>query len=604
MTQGEFSKRVRENWTARLRWLYKDRFEFVDGAVNVEPSEPVLVDTTGTWALNISFPYPIHKGGSIEIQLNNSLGANWAFDLLQTEHPQDKGYVKLESERKENAKLTFRLKRQNLVVISVIEGSLKADTRLSVIFGDTSEGSSGATLKIYTQEIYFYVRTKERNHKPHKLIDEVPVLKVLPREALSKRITVPSIIKDKRFTGKLILFDRFGNPVGKSSLVEGAVSTDRVFNRISIKERGLCWESNPTVYKPSSKDNIYWGDIHGHTYFGDGLEDPALFYEYARDVECLDFCAVTEHDTWLDQKKWKYIKKVNQRFYKPGKFVTFLAFEWSSAQFWDLGKHIYGHKCIYYPNKHGDFYSHLDEKYSTPQKLWKALSQKESITVAHHPAYAENKDSIWGTDWNHHVDGMEPLVEIYSKHGLSEIFGNPWPLFSQDPERFVQSALARGYKLGFTGGTDTHISRPASNMPEFRKGIRYPKGGITAVYATKLHRKSIYEALKNRRCYATTGERIVIEFSINEYPMGSIITLPKGECVNIAFTIIGTDRLAKVELIKNHEVILTKFPLGDYISGEYIDKPQANKYCYYYSRITQVDMNMGWSSPIWIEFEC
>ncbi|GAH56224.1 unnamed protein product, partial [marine sediment metagenome] len=73
--------------------------------------------------------------------------------------------------------------------------------------------------------------------------------------------------------------------------------------------------------------------------------------------------------------------------------------------------------------------------------------------------------------------------------------------------------------------------------------------------------------------------------------------------INIAFTVIGTDRLAKVELIRNNEVIVTKSTDEDHIHVEYVDKPQDNKDYFYYLRVTQVDMKMGWSTPIWIEFK-
>lgn len=195
-------------------------------------------------------------------------------------------------------------------------------------------------------------------------------------------------------------------------------------------------------------------------------------------------------------------------------------------------------------------------------------------------------------------------MEIYSKHGLSECFGNRWPLFSQNPERFVQKALGRGCKLGFTGGTDTHISRPASNMPEFRRGIRYPKGGLTAIWAKELSRKSIFEALRTRSCYATTGERIIIKFSINDYPMGS--TMEKS-CLNgcpavtIETLVAGTERLEKVEIIKNNKIIHLKSTNDKFIEFKYVDKPNfKGGEVFYYLRVTQTDGNMAWSSPIWV----
>ncbi|GAH56227.1 unnamed protein product, partial [marine sediment metagenome] len=133
MTQEEFSERIKENWTGRLRWLYEDKFEFMDGMIDVEPSMPALAGATGTWTLNISLSSLIHSRGSVEVQLNNSLGANWIFDILQIKHPQNRGYVKVRSRTQKNVKLELELKRQNLIVISIVKGFLKPGTKLSVI---------------------------------------------------------------------------------------------------------------------------------------------------------------------------------------------------------------------------------------------------------------------------------------------------------------------------------------------------------------------------------------------------------------------------------------------------------------------------------------
>lgn len=192
-----------------------------------------------------------------------------------------------------------------------------------------------------------------------------------------------------------------------------------------------------------------------------------------------------------------------------------LGFEWSSAQFYDPEGNMYGHKCVYYPGIEGDYYSHLHPQCNTPKKLWEKIKEFGGISIAHHSAYAEREDSVWGTRWDYHDDELQPLMEIYSKHGLSEVFGNPWPLFSQDPERFVQKALAKGYKLGFAA---------------------------------------------------------------------------------------GTDRLEKVELIKNNEVIETKAINDEFLEFDYIDgEIPSDREIFYYVRVSQVDRNMAWSSPIWID---
>ena len=93
MGQKEFSGRIQENWTARLRWLYQNYFEFVDGKITISPASDVFTGTMGTWILTFSFPFAIQPGGKITIQINNSIGANWAFDILQIHIPGGRGVL-------------------------------------------------------------------------------------------------------------------------------------------------------------------------------------------------------------------------------------------------------------------------------------------------------------------------------------------------------------------------------------------------------------------------------------------------------------------------------------------------------------------------------
>lgn len=607
MNQKEFSRQIQENWTAKLRWLYEDYFEFVDGKITISPSNEVFTGTMGTWILTFSFSFTIQPAGKITIQINNSIGANWAFDILQIHNPWGEGYLTASCQG--SAKLTLQLPRPNLIVLYVKDSPLNKEEKVKVVFGDKTKGSPGAQVKIYTQKIDFYLKVKTSSNESEKLIRQVPTLRVLPRQASHCRIIIPSFIDPAKRTilARHVDFDCFSNPVGEKKIEKHSIrEKEREKPQyVYVMNKGLCTSSNPLLFKKEKKNdlNLYWGEIHGHAYFSDGLESPEYFYSYARDTEQLDFCSLTEHDTWLDERKWTVIKKINEDFYVPGKFVTFLGFEWSSAQFYDPEGQMYGHKCVYYPDNQGEYYSHLLPRFKIPAQLWKEISKFGAIAVPHHPAYAESKNSVWGTNWDYHDDSIEPLVEIYSKHGLSECFGNRWPLFSQDPERFVQKALDKGYKLGFTGGTDTHISRPASNITEFRRGVRYPKGGLTAIWAKELSRKSVFDALRKRSCYATTGERIIIKFSINDYPMGRIIEkscLNGCQTVTIKTLVAGTERLEKVEIIRNSEVIHLESTNDKFIEFKFVDKPNLKEEIYYYLRVTQTDGNMAWSSPIWI----
>jgi len=110
------------------------------------------------------------------------------------------------------------------------------------------------------------------------------------------------------------------------------------------------------------------------------------------------------------------------------------------------------------------------------------------------------------TNFAFHEPRVERLAEIHSTHGTSE-----W---------FFLDALRRGHRVGVTAGADGVSGRPGADHPGTRQ-IRNVRSGITAVYATDLTREGIWEALRARRTYATTGERILLSVTVDGQPMGS-----------------------------------------------------------------------------------
>jgi len=353
---------------------------------------------------------------------------------------------------------------------------------------------------------------------------------------------------------------------------------------------------------------LFWGYIHGHTRFSDGHYGLDEYYLFARDIAGLDFCAATDHDYEANKtfKQWKLFQEAATKYNEPGHFVTFLGYEWSENE-------RYGHRNVYYLRDDQPIFPHYREENNTPEKLWTLLRGREVIIIPHHTCRHDTP-----TDWAFHNPGLERLVEIYSVWGSCENSrksGNPLfikvPLGEGEKEGYhIQDGLAKGYRMGFTAGGDSHDGRPGGSLfhtplwlissgspPWWLMGWR--QDGLTAVYAKELTRESLWEALYHRRVYGTTGARIILEFYADGHPMGEEYTtnVPPFLSVNI----IGTARLSKVELVKNNFVVQTHVGRGTQVSFDFKDEQFTNS-SYYYVRVLQEDGEMAWSSPIFVNY--
>lgn len=182
--------------------------------------------------------------------------------------------------------------------------------------------------------------------------------------------------------------------------------------------------------------------------------------------------------------------------------------------------------------------------------------------------------------------------------GSSEERGSP--LWTKDDHRgvSVREILDKGSRFGFIAGSDNHHGAPAlSAVPSRFTNLHYP-GGLAAVYAPKLTREEIFKALKERRCYATTGESMIVEFYLNGAMMGTEIKA--GSARHLEAKVIGTNRLRSVEIIKNGHIWAMHEAHGDAETLSWEDKGREREVDYYYLRVIQADGAMAWSSPIYV----
>src|SRR5690606_12870758 len=98
--------------------------------------------------------------------------------------------------------------------------------------------------------------------------------------------------------------------------------------------------------------HTYFGDIHQHSAHSDGIGTADEPYLRARHVYGDDFCALTDHESFLGKRigpsEWAHLAAVAERHHETGHFVTLFAYEWTGRM--HPGP---GHKVVYLPSADG-----------------------------------------------------------------------------------------------------------------------------------------------------------------------------------------------------------------------------------------------------------
>ncbi len=581
----------------------------------------------GRWTVHYEAgPLGIEAGGMVFLQISPF----WGWSTPQTLEPAAAGYTEV-STAAEGVELEPQTLDQQLLGVRIGGRRLEAGERLRFVYG---AGVAGARADRFAEgDSRFWIAVDGDGDGVRKILADSPGVRVEPGPAARLVLTLPSTARpgeavlvraavldaggnagvafagELRFTGTLA-----GEPLDAADLPapldfepsdRGRKSfewTPRALGvvRLSAANGTLTGHSNPLQVSDRG-GRILWGDLQNHSALSDGTATPEEHFLYARDVAALDVYALTDHDHWgllfLDQNAsmWEEIRDLTRRFHDPGRFVTLLGFEWTN---W-----IHGHRHVLYFGDEGEIFSSIEEAWDHPQELWQALAGTRALTIAHHTA-----GGPIATDWSIPPDPkLEPVTEIVSVHGSSEAADSPGLIHKPVPGNFVRDALARGYRFGFLGSSDGHDGHPGLGH------LASPTGGLAAILADELTRDAVYEALTERRVYATNGPRIVLRVSFGGYRMGSEVPLGRegpGPVAGIpADTLvvqaIAPGEIERIDVVRSGEV-------QGILCGEPRDSPGEALSCsfslsftdlvpgeYLYVRVVQADGGAAWSSPFY-----
>jgi hypothetical protein len=233
---------------------------------------------------------------------------------------------------------------------------------------------------------------------------------------------------------------------------------------------------------------------------------------------------------------WAEFCRITSRWNAPGEFVAFPSYEWHSI--------AHGDYNVYLPADGGRI---LDG--ASPEELSERLAANAeargggALILPHHIGYGPGHRGI---NWDTFDGRRSPAVEIYSGHGGSEREGAPFAMYHTMGPRCIEglasTGLLRGHRFAFTAGTDHHAGYPGSYG-----------NGRTAVIADELTEEAVWSALRMRRAYAVTGDKIHLDFAVDDGGMGDVV--PARSKASIRCRIVGDDVLDRVDVLRNDRII-------------------------------------------------
>lgn len=376
---------------------------------------------------------------------------------------------------------------------------------------------------------------------------------------------------DALYAGPICFEKDFGTAYLKTYSIAGGCEPGEVTRVIFTEEFDLDW-------------NLYFGQLHAHTDISNGAGSVEEAFQYASQVDGLDFFAVTDHSDSFDNADMGTIDadgadisadwaagKQAAASVTNGDFVGLFGFEMTWPEDKQLGHISTFNTPGWQTRDQADF----ENVPTALENYYKALtSVPGSVSQFNHP------DTVHGDferfdHYSPQYDAAVSLLEVAGEDGVVDC-------------EYYDLALDKGWHVAPTNNQNNHKGQ-WGDASEAR----------TVVLAKDLTEESLYAAMKDRRVYATQDSDLTVYYQLSGAVMGSI--LPKSEEAEITvFLSDPTD-----EAIGNVEVVVDG---GAVLVSEYVETPSQvlelsvpGGYSYYYLRVTQPDGDVAVTAPVWMD---
>ena len=352
-----------------------------------------------------------------------------------------------------------------------------------------------------------------------------------------------------------------------------------------------------TVTIAGKRYKLFWADMHCHSGLTcDAEGEPDELMHYARDRAKLDVVVFTNNDFLYDAPLTGYEYALSNDFahiYSEPGFLALPGYEWTSripgragARVDDPGnwtapyqnRSFPNHRSVVYPPTGGPVIR-FPEVGNDINQLNAAVAVAGGLTFTQHD--------------NFKVSGH--AVEV----GMELTSG--WRNYIARVPKLFHEPLNKGARLGFVACGDSHRRAPGLS------------GALTGIYAEELTADAIFDALRQRRCFATNGSRILIDSRANDTFMGDEVTVRNSQ-VRLTLHAVGTRPVTSATLIRDG-IEVNRFSGGNErnFSVEMTDTDLPKGPHWYYWRVTQerdapelpgnlmvAHGHVAWSTPVWV----
>ena len=418
-------------------------------------------------------------------------------------------------------------------------GYLKEGDKITIVFGDSTQGSPGMKMQSFCEAGFEFKVLADVCAVGHYIpLPESPYISIVAGPTAIWKAVLPTARKPgEKFQLGLKAEDHWGNPTplaeGKFRLESSVAVTGLPatidykpgeksvsFEGLSVDDAGVVWikvidASDHCVAQAGPlhiRDGLsgYWGDLHGQSGESIGITTSRNYFDFARNKSFLDVSGHQANDFQVNNAFWKYLNELTAEYHEDGRFVVFPGYEWSgntavggdrNVFFRTEGRQIRRSSHALITDR-----SDINTDAPTAAALFEALQDEDCVVYAHVGGrYADTKQA--------HDGRLETAMEIHSAWGTFE-----W---------LLTDGFELGHRCGVVCNSDGHKGRPGASYPGVATFGAY--GGLTCFLTDDFSRDGLFECMRRRHHYGTTGCRMHMQVEA-KFDQSSTLYLRDPDC--------------------------------------------------------------------------